>query len=75
MELLEIEKELAGPEGAAALEKYDAVLLGLDARLQSALREGLPPDEFAKCDGLAEAVVTARKLLRLQFREAQGAAN
>ena len=36
LRLLEIEKELAGPDAAAALRRYDAVLAGLDARLAAA---------------------------------------
>ena len=68
MELLEIEKELAGPEKESALQKYDEVLLRLDARLKAALREGLPPDEYDRAEQLADALVVARKLLRLQVR-------
>ena len=69
MELLEIEHELAGPDRAAAMQKYDEQLAALGNRLDAALAEGLPPDEFAKCDGLAEVVVIARKLLRIQVRQ------
>ena len=68
MELLEIERELAGPEKMVALQKYDGMLVALGARLDRALAEGLPPDEFARCEGLGEAVVLARKLLRLQVK-------
>jgi len=68
VELLEIEKELSGPESAAALRKYDAILLALDARLKAALREGLPRGEYARAAELGEAIVVARKLLRLQTR-------
>ena len=68
MELLEIERELAGPEKMEALQKYDGMLVALGARLESALAEGLPPEEFARCEGLGEVVVLARKLLRLQVR-------
>ena len=68
MELLEIERELAGPEKMVALQKYDEMLVALGARLDAALAEGLPPDEFARCEGLGEAVVLARKLLRLQVK-------
>ena len=68
MELLEIERELAGPEKMAALQRYDGVLVALGARLDAALAAGLPPDEFARCEGLGEAVVLARKLLRLQVK-------
>lgn len=68
MELLEIEKELAGPDGEAALRRHDAALVALDERVRAALGQGLPPDEYARCAALAEAVVTARKLLRLQVR-------
>lgn len=70
MELLDIEKELAGPDRMAAMERYDGVLRALAERVQTALDRGLPPDEFAKCQPLAEAVTVARKLLRLQVKEA-----
>ena len=70
MELLEIEKELAGSGRDEALARHDGVLKALSDRLADALRKGLPPDEYARCSELAEAVVVARKLLRLQVREA-----
>lgn len=69
MELLEIERELAGPERDAALQRHDGVLVSLGQRLDAALAEGLPPEEYARCEALAEAVVLARKLLRLQVRQ------
>lgn len=69
MELLEIEKELKGPGKESALARYDAVLIGLGERLEAALREGVPPDEYARCEALKDVVVTARKLLRLQARD------
>lgn len=68
MELLEIEKELAGPDKDAALARYDAKLVALGERLDRALRNGLPPDEFARAKDLPEVVTIARKLLRLQVR-------
>ena len=68
MELLEIEKELSGPDREAALARHDAVLVGLAERLESALRLGVPPAEFGRCEALKEAVVVARKLLRLQVK-------
>lgn len=70
MELLEIEKELAGPDKEAALARYDEVLVSLEARRQDALRTGVPPDEFARVTALGEAVTYARKLLRLQVKQA-----
>lgn len=70
MELLDIEKELAGPERDAALRRHDDVLKALSARIVVAQRQGLPPEEFARLKELDEAVVVARKLLRLQVREA-----
>lgn len=72
MELLEIEKELSGPDRESALVRYDGQLLALSDRLEAALREGLAPDEFAKCEPLREVIVTARKLLRLQVKNANG---
>lgn len=65
MELLEIERELKGPGGSAAMEKYDQVLVALGERLAVLLREGLPPAEHARCEELAKANVIARKVLRL----------
>ena len=66
--LMEIETELAGPNGGDALAKYDAVLVRLGERIDSALKEGLPPDEFPKIKELKEASVLARKILRLTAR-------
>ena len=37
--LMEIERELAGPDRESALAKYDAVLAKLDSRLGEALRD------------------------------------
>lgn len=68
MQLLEIEQELAGPNRDEALRKYDEMLVALGNRLDAALAEGLPPDEFAKCEALPEVVTIARKLLRLQVK-------
>ena len=69
MELLEIEKELAGPDGEAAMTRYDAVLADLAGRVKAAKDNGLPRTEFEKCAALDEAVTLARKLLRLQIRK------
>lgn len=69
MQLLELERELSGAERDAALARYDAILLNLDARINDALREGLPPDEFSRVEQLREATLVARKILRLSARE------
>ena len=58
--LMEIERELSGPQKEAALAKYDAI--------QSAMRVGLSPDEFPKVEKLKEANILARKILRLTVR-------
>ena len=68
MELLAIERELKGPEGKTALEKYDRVLVALGERLRLTLRMGVPPNEFSRCEELEEANTIARKLLRLECR-------
>jgi len=73
MELLEIEKELTGPGQEQALQMYDAQLVALGTRLEAARTAGLPPDEFARCEPLAEVVTLARKLLRLKVKDAQDA--
>lgn len=69
MELLEIEKELRGPDGRAAVERYDRVLVALAERCRAAMDAGLPPSEFPKCESLADAVTVARKLIRLAAKE------
>ena len=66
--LMAIEKELAGPDAAAHLARYDAVLVALERRLEAAMKEGLPPDEFPKAEALREANTLARKILRLTVR-------
>ena len=66
--LLDIERELAGPEAEAHLARYDAVLVALERRLEAAMKEGLPPDEYPKAEALREANTLARKILRLTVR-------
>ena len=66
--LMEIERELAGPQKEAALAKYDAVLSALAERIDVAMQAGLPPDEFPKVEALKEANTVARKILRLTVR-------
>jgi hypothetical protein len=66
--LLDIERELAGPERDSALAKYDAVLVALERRLEAAMKEGMSPDEFLKVEQLREANTLARKILRLTVR-------
>ena len=68
LRLLEIEKELSGPDRDAALARYDKVLADLSARIDAALRRGLAPDEFPKVELLKEATILARKILRLTVR-------
>ena len=66
--LMEIERELAGPDREAALAKYDAVLSALAGRIDAAMKAGLPPDEFPAVERLQEANILARKILRLAAR-------
>ena len=66
--LLEIEKELAGPQKEAALERHDAVLSALAERIDAAMKSGLAPDEYQKVSLLGEATTLARKILRLTVR-------
>ena len=66
--LLEIEKELAGPDAERHLARYDAMLVALERRLAAAMKEGLPPDEYPKAEALREANTLARKILRLTAR-------
>lgn len=66
--LLEIERELAGPDRDEAFARYDAILAGVDRRLAAALRDGLSPEEFPRAEALKEANALARKILRLTIR-------
>ena len=66
--LLEIERELAGPDAKAHLARYDAVLSGLATRLEKAMKDGLSPDEFPRVEAMQEANTIARKILRLAVR-------
>ena len=66
--LMEIEKELAGPDKEAALARYDKVLARLSARIDEAMKAGLPPDEFPRVEALRDANTLARKILRLTVR-------
>lgn len=65
IQLLEIEKELSGPDCRDAVKRYDAILLGLSDRISKALNEGVPTYDFTKTTALKDAVVLARKLIRL----------
>jgi hypothetical protein len=69
MQLLEIERELGGPDRDSALARHDAVLAGLEARIAEAMRAGLAPDDYARVEQLREANLTARKILRICARE------
>ena len=73
MNLLAIENELTGPDGEAAMKGYDQVLASLDARIANALQTGLAPDDFTAAEQLKNAVLLARKLLRLARRNAKDA--
>ena len=66
--LMEIERELSGPQKEAALAKYDAVLSALAERIDAAMAGGLSPEEFPKVEELKEANTVARKILRLTVR-------
>lgn len=69
LKLLEIEHELTGSNSEEALARYDAVLVGLDNRLNEQLNTGLAPEDFARAEKLKEANMLARKLLRLAVKE------
>ena len=73
MNLLDIEKELAGPDGEAAMQGYDLMLAKLDARLADALQGGLAPEDYSAAEQLKNAVLLARKLLRLAHRNVKNA--
>ena len=66
--LMEIERELSGPQKEAALAKYDAVLSALAERIDAAMAGGLSPEEFPMVEELREANTVARKILRLTVR-------
>lgn len=69
LKLLDIEKELAGPDSETAFKRYDAALADLDQRISEATAAGLPPNEYARVERLKEANIIARKLLRLAVKD------
>ena len=68
MELLEIERELAGEGRMTALQKHDRILVALARRCRAAMDAGVPPEEFRKLEALGDAVTVARKVMRLQVK-------
>ena len=68
--LMEMERELAGPDREAHLARYDAVLARLGGRIDAAMEEGVPPEEFHGLEEVREATLLARKILRLTVRVA-----
>lgn len=70
-QLLALERELSGPGAREALAWHDAVLLGLENRLDGALREGVSPEDFSRLQELRDANVVARKILRLALRDGE----
>ena len=68
MQLLEIEKELSGPDGDAAMSRHDAILARLEDRIAEAMRTGLAPDDYSRVEQLREANLVARKILRISAR-------
>ena len=64
--LLRMEEELAGPQGAEALSRYDRQLVELGRRCQAAMDAGQEPADFERCRMLQEAVTVARKIIRFQ---------
>ena len=70
-QLLALERELSGPGAQEALARHDAVLLGLENRLDGALREGVSPEDFSRLQELRDANVVARKILRLALRDGE----
>lgn len=72
MQLMEIEKRLAGPDKMQALEEYDGTLRALSQRIDSTMQEGVAPDDFRKLEDLREATILARKLLRLTVQSPAG---
>lgn len=65
LRMLKIEEELAGPDAAEALKRYDERLVALDNRLRQAMSTGLPPEEFTKAEALRNATTLARKVMRI----------
>lgn len=68
LQLLEIERELSGPDAKAAMARYDGQLLELDGRLRRAMADGMTPDDYSAAAQLKDAVEVARKILRLTVR-------
>lgn len=68
VQLLEIERELSGPDKMEHLARYDNQLVTLAKRLETALNQGMAPDEYSRAQDLRETITLARKILRLTVR-------
>ena len=66
--LLNLEKELAGPEREAVFARRDAQLAAIQKRAAEELQRPLEPDEYARVEKLRDGVVAARKVLRFAMK-------
>ena len=66
--LLNLEKDLAGPERDAVFARRDAQLAAIQKRAMEELQQPLEPAEYARIDKLREGVVAARKVLRFAMK-------
>ena len=61
--MLDLERELAGPDGEAVFHARDGVLAAVEVRLKKELQQGLPPDSYVQAESLVKAAQIARKVL------------
>ena len=61
----ELEDKILSGEGAEAVKSALADLDALQARTQSEIDKGLPPQEFAKAEMVLGAITASRKILAM----------
>lgn len=69
LRMLDMEEQLAGPDAPEVMKRYDEMLVALDRRRTKAMDEGLVPEDFQRCQLLGEAILLARKILRLTVQK------
>ena len=68
LQMLGMEEELSGPDAQEVMKKYDTKLINLDQRRVQAMNQGLTQEDFKRCECLGEAIILARKIIRLAIK-------
>lgn len=64
LKLLNLEKDLAGPNRHEVYRRHDETLASLQKRIMEEQRNSLPPEEYQQAEKLRLGVIAARKVLK-----------